>query len=108
MPWKPKYHKNKLPRSSSSRERQRFYQSAKWRRLRVVVLKRDVECQLCHERAATIVDHSDNNHMNNDLSNLRGLCASCHGRKTLCDIRGPQTEPAEKPVRQLPEDYKFV
>jgi 5-methylcytosine-specific restriction enzyme A len=107
MPMKPKYHRHTLPRSTASKERGRFYSTVRWKRLRAVILKRDVECQICHQRPAVHVDHKDNNYRNNDLANLWGLCRQCHCRKTLADMRG-QPASESKPVRQFPEDYRFV
>jgi 5-methylcytosine-specific restriction endonuclease McrA len=108
MPIRLKYHRVTLPRSSASKERGRFYRSAFWQRLRAVILKRDVECQICHERPAVHVDHISNDHTDNRPENLRGLCHSCHSRKTRADMRGPQPEPASKPPsRQWDEKFRF-
>lgn len=42
------------------------------------------ECFLEPELSAILeVDHVDGNHANNDLSNLRTLCANCHRMKTF-------------------------
>lgn len=108
MPNRPRTHRVSLPRSSSSKERARFYATEKWKRLRVIILKRDPQCVICGERASKPVDHIDDNYMNNDLSNLRGLCASCHSRRTLHDLRNPQPIPEPPPPRTLPDNYRFV
>jgi 5-methylcytosine-specific restriction endonuclease McrA len=37
--------------------------------------------------AAQSVDHIDFNPANNARDNLQALCLSCHGRKTILDVR---------------------
>ena len=60
--------------------------SARWRRLREIVLRGEPLCRHCKERGqvtpATQVDHIDNDSFNNSESNLQPLCASCHASKT--------------------------
>lgn len=62
-----------------------YYRSAAWRRLRAAVLQRDVKCSTpgCY-RASTVADHIKPRAQGgaDALPNLRGLCASCHGRVT--------------------------
>ena len=62
-----------------------FYLSPYWKRLRAVVLARDPYCRTpgCTRRsthADHIVPRSQGGR--DILANLRGLCASCHNRRT--------------------------
>lgn len=77
-----------LPRLSSS---QRGY-GAQWQRLRLVILAEQPVCRgftkdgkRCHE-PATEVDHikphKGDMELFWDMTNLQGLCKSCHSRKT--------------------------
>ena len=58
-----------------------------WRTyIRPSALAREPLCRFCAEvdrvKAADQVDHIDGNSSNNDPSNLRSLCRSCHSRHT--------------------------
>ena len=72
-------------RDRNDDEQQRFYKSARWRRLRKIVLRRDPICKKCEEegrtRASQEVHHKDGDHKNNEIDNLVGLCKSCHSRE---------------------------
>ena len=68
------------------------YTTAQWKNLRTLVLARDPICmmllpngEVCN-RPATVADHIKPHHgdhfLFSDLSNLRGVCKSCHDRKT--------------------------
>ena len=63
---------------------------AKWHYLR----HRKDRCEECGFVAVHIaqleIDHVDGNHSNNDVSNLRTLCANCHRLKTMIE-RGLHT-----------------
>lgn len=66
-----------------------FYSTRRWRRFRRRILARDVWCVLClaeRKRLATVVDHIAPRHERPDLAynaeNCRGLCVSCHNRRT--------------------------
>jgi hypothetical protein len=107
VPNRPKTHKVDLPRSSAGKGKKRLYNSAKWRRIRKIVLARDVVCQICFERPAVHCDHIGND-TSTSLDALQGLCRQCHGRKTREDMQHLQPEPDSKPARQFPEDYVFV
>lgn len=68
----------------------RIYDTARWQRLRRMVIARDVLCQHaagCRE-PVTDVDHIDGDTNNNDLANLRGLCHAHHSAKTARFDRG--------------------
>jgi 5-methylcytosine-specific restriction endonuclease McrA len=61
------------------------YNTPRWRRLRQVVLERDLICRACGEQAATEADHIVAIARGGDvwsLDNLQGLCARCHAVKT--------------------------
>ncbi len=72
----------------------RYYDTARWKRLRLMVLRRDPICVLCKERGFFVPSqHSD--HIvaleaggTIDMKNLRGLCHSCHSRKTATEDGG--------------------
>lgn len=57
---------------------------AAWRKLRPAILERDPTCVICRRAPSTHVDHRiPRKRGGTDApSNLRGLCASCHGAKT--------------------------
>ena len=73
----------------------KWYCTAQWRALRVMVLARDPLCKKCVRVASTRVDHIKP-HKGNwdlfvDLANLQGLCEVCHNQKTR------EEEAVEKP-----------
>lgn len=77
-----------------------------WRRLRLRVLKRDVWCPCCLAEGRRVfsvdVDHIDGNSGNNAMSNLQGLCKSCHAKKTRREqLRAPA--PADPSAVDLAE-----
>jgi 5-methylcytosine-specific restriction protein A len=70
----------------SRRGEQAFYKSARWLKVRLVVLQRDPVCTVCHRVPSTEVDHvldrADRPDLELDESNLKGKCKPCHSRKT--------------------------
>jgi 5-methylcytosine-specific restriction protein A len=62
-----------------------LYRTKRWRLVRRRVLRRDEECQMCHDELAAVVDHivavADGGDPW-DEENLQGLCWACHGVKT--------------------------
>lgn len=83
-----------------------FYHTQRWRRLAAACLRRDPICRTpgCTERASH-ADHVIPREEGgpDDLSNLRGLCASCHNRRSArkntpprlagCDAAGAPRDP---------------
>lgn len=63
---------------------------AEWRRMRLYILARDPRCRMGCGRPSVEVDHiTPRSRGGLDLpSNLRGLCKSCHSRKTAGDDGG--------------------
>ena len=61
-----------------------------WRRLRVMVLREEPICRVCQHEPSTQVDHitAKTKGGTNDRDNLRGICASCHSRKTVKEDGG--------------------
>ncbi len=59
----------------------------RWRRLRLMILRRDPLCCMCKRELSTQVDHimAKSRGGTDDESNLRGLCAPCHSRKTVAE-----------------------
>ncbi len=57
----------------------------RWRKLRLMILRRDPICTACKRAPATEVDHIRALTKGGDDSddNLTGLCCSCHSRKTV-------------------------
>lgn len=68
----------------------RGYTSAAWRALRASILMRDPLCRSCHGAPSTHADHvvARANGGTDAPSNLQGLCASCHSRKTAREDGG--------------------
>lgn len=91
-------------RSADTRERDRFYHTARWRKLRRWFLALDADkypkwrcgalCWECKQAgrvtAATEVDHivpREQGGSATDPKNLESLCKSCHSKKTMGEIR---------------------
>jgi len=65
---------------------QAFYESAAWRRLRRIKLQANPLCEVCLKEKATTADHIIPMKQGGaalDIANLQGLCAACHGRKSI-------------------------
>jgi len=91
-------------------EDRKFYQSPQWRQLRQRLLSDRPLCEECLRTEvftpATVMDHMLPREERPDLaldpSNLRGLCASCHNRKTFAAALGSSLcdGPAGAPRRE--------
>ncbi len=72
----------------------RYYDTARWKRLRAMVLAREPLCVSClasgRTVTATCVDHilPLNKGGTNHEGNLQGLCAGCHSKKTATNDGG--------------------
>ena len=66
-------------------EARRFYSSARWRRTRDAIRKRDGACVACGSVERLTVDHivprTEAPALAFEPGNLRTLCASCHGKR---------------------------
>ena len=75
-------------RQRRQRQGARYYDTARWKRLREMVLSRDPLCVECAKHgvveASTHVDHITPLAQGgtNEMSNLQGLCETCHNKKT--------------------------
>ena len=75
----------------------KLYGSARWRRLRALVLNEEPLCRLCERQGKTtaadtvdhIKEHKGDVALFYDRDNLQPLCASCHsGIKRIADRHG--------------------
>lgn len=74
-----------------------------WAKIRAEVLARDVTCQICHVRPATHCDHIKAKTDDDRPSQLQGVCATCHGRKSSAE--GNEAQRANpRPGRQRPPE----
>lgn len=103
MPWAPKQHRPYPARPRDERlwasrraEYRKWYQCARWRRLRQLVLNEQPLCAECQKQGrltpATAVDHIEP-HLGDiekfySRENLRALCGPCHSRKTATSDGG--------------------
>lgn len=64
----------------------RWYRQARWRRLRLEVLRDEPMCHDCRQSPSVEVDHVQKHEGNEAMffsrANLAGMCARCHTRKT--------------------------
>ena len=75
----------------------RLYNTARWQRMRAMVLAESPLCVAAGCRAvSTDVDHIDGDIEHNDRANLQALCHSCHSAKTVREDRA--TNPSAKPA----------
>ena len=67
----------------------RLYKTARWGKVRALVLARDPLCVLCRRAGSREVDHavpvSDGGAMW-EMGNLQALCKPCHSRKTAEEV----------------------
>lgn len=90
MPRKARPHQPPRPRQPRPQGHNAHYKTARWQRLRRLVLAGRPVCERCRCRAASHVDHvvalaaggTD------DPANLRALCHACHSAKTAGEDGG--------------------
>lgn len=81
--------------TDEDRQRDNWYSSADWRRLRRSFISRNPLCQHCLDRGlirkADVVDHiierKDDDSLRLNSSNLQSLCHRCHNNKTQDEKR---------------------
>lgn len=74
-----------------------------WGKRRKAVLERDVVCQLCFVRDATVADHIEPMTDNHDLEALQGVCEPCHRQKTAKEAAAFRAA-APRPSRARPDE----
>jgi len=81
------------PMTANQLDNCKFYNSARWRKLRKAFLSEYPLCEFCKAKniitPATQVDHREPRRKRPDLAlcwkNLRSLCGSCHSKRTARD-----------------------
>lgn len=73
-----------------------LYGTAKWQKMRRVVLTTHPICQICGKATADVVDHIKPHRSDPELfwdsRNLQALCKKCHDRKSLKEEKNPVYE----------------
>ena len=76
-----------LPRPPQQQEATAFYHTARWLRMRQIVINEEPMCRMCQVQPTTDVDHILSLAKRPDLAlvrtNLRGLCHECHSAVTF-------------------------
>lgn len=75
---------------NEGRIRNKLYDTARWKKLRTIQLRRSPLCEMCLQRGVikqgAHVDHIKSSAAGGaffDINNLQTLCHSCHSRKTV-------------------------
>lgn len=96
--WKPGT--KAAPESKPKRKKpfwHKWYHTAQWKNLRLLVLHRDPICKICRRVASTVADHiiphRGNRSLFADMANLQGVCKVCHDIKTASEDGGFGNEP---------------
>lgn len=92
---------------------QRFYQSAKWQRTRLIKLAESPLCEMCISTGLTVpayhVDHkiplAEYYSKRLDFDNLQSLCHSCHSKKTKREGHDKKMREIEGYMDMLNEFY---
>lgn len=92
---------------------QRFYQSAKWQRTRLIKLAESPLCEICLVSGMTTpavhVDHivplSGDYSKRLDYNNLQSLCHPCHSRKTKREGHDKKMQEIDGYMNQLCDFY---
>jgi 5-methylcytosine-specific restriction protein A len=76
-------HRRARPKDARPGFRRRGYGHG-WEEIRAVVLRRDPTCKQCGRAASKVAAHirSKRQGGSDQVTNLRGLCLSCHARET--------------------------
>lgn len=74
-----------------------------WSKLRAQVLARDVVCQICFVRAATVADHIVAMTDDHRLEALQGACEPCHRQKTSAEAAAGRAA-SPRPKRERPPE----
>jgi len=101
-PWWIKKENKPVDPFSQRAKFQRFYQSEKWKRTRLITLAESPLCEMCLVSGVTSpavhVDHiiplSEDYSKKLNYDNLQSLCHSCHSKKT-------KREGYEKKIREI-------
>jgi 5-methylcytosine-specific restriction enzyme A len=80
----------------TTKGRQMFYHTPEWRTIRYISLQKNPYCAVCLKDKvyviATEVDHviplKERPDLCVELTNLQGLCKSCHSKKTYLENKG--------------------
>ncbi len=90
--WCPSHRTQHYRRQDSQRtnkDERRLYQSARWRKMRAIVLAEEPLCRACRWAASREVDHivrMQDGGDRWDRANLQGLCKPCHSTKTIAEV----------------------
>lgn len=74
-----------------------------WRTIRARVIARDVVCQICRVRPATVADHIQPMTDDHRLEALQGACEPCHRLKTATEAAAARAA-AQRPGRKRPPE----
>jgi 5-methylcytosine-specific restriction protein A len=79
-------HAREKERTRYNAETRHWYYTTEWKVLRAITLHADPICVECKTAPSTLADHKVPHRGDRakfyDLSNLAGMCVTCHGRKT--------------------------
>lgn len=76
-------------RQDAQRDRSGFYQSARWRKVRAIVLSEEPFCRACRKQPSNEVDHVVPRAQGGEpfeRGNLQGMCKPCHSTKTAMEV----------------------
>lgn len=82
-------HYRRQDAARTNKAERKLYQSARWRKIRAIVLAEEPLCRACRRAASREVDHIvpvANGGAMWDRANLQALCKSDHSRKTASEV----------------------